>query len=151
MVMLRRLMVTRAILAGWLAIFGLMLAGCSVISAAEYEAWLNKLVGSSHVLTESVKIRIVNQSSSVLSLELSVDGVVDTMTCDDQEICETALEYCPSEISLVSERRFDSDGTFLSGQDFDDTDDFTLTRDDFECTETVILKFTESDTSILIL
>ena len=152
MVMLRRLAVKRAaLLAGWLIAITVTLPGCGTLGAGAFEAWVTELAGSSHILTETVKIRIVNQSAAMVSLEVNVDGFLETLTCSAQSICETPLGYCPNMIELVSERRFDTRGTFLGGRDFEDADVFTLTQEDFECDETVIYRFTESNTELMVL
>ena len=152
MVMLRRQAVKRAaFLAGWVITIGSLLPGCGAMDASEFEALVTEITGSSRTLTDTVRIRIVNQSSSMLELEMSVDGELHTLTCSSQDICETALGFCPEVIELVSERRFDSGGTFLGGKDFEDAEVFTITRDKFECNETVIFRFTESNTEILVL
>ena len=152
MVMLRRLAVTRAaLLAGWLIIVGAILPGCGAMSTSEFESLVSELVGSTKTLNTTVALRIVNQSSAELTLEVLVDDEMQTLTCSSQDICEFPLELCPEVIELVSERRFDSRGTFLGGQNFTDAAAYRLTRDDFQCHETVIFRFTESNTEILVL
>lgn len=152
MVILQRLATRRNIwLAGWLATVGLMLPGCGAMGSDEFESLINDLAGSTKTLTTTTAIRIVNQSSAVLTIKVLVDGEMETYTCSSQRICEYPLALCPDVIQLISERRFDTSGTFLGGRDFADAALFQLTHDDFQCNETIIFRFTESDVDLLIL
>ena len=152
MVMRRLTVLSAAWLAGWFAIIGTALPGCGV-NASEFESWLSEVAGSTKTLTyqETVAIRIVNQTSAVLMLDVLLDNQMQTFNCTSQGICEFPLASCPEVIEAVSERRFDTRGTFIGGRDFTGADAFRLTRDDFQCNETIMFIMSESDTEVMVL
>jgi hypothetical protein len=116
-------------------------------------SWMSALFGSTDVpaAQDTVAIRVINQTSAVLTLEVLVDNERQTYTCSSQGVYEFQLGRCPEVVEAVSEREFEPDGTFLGGRDFTGSAAFRLTRDDFECGETIIFRFTESSAEVMVL
>lgn len=97
----------------------------------------------------SVTVRVVNETIYSLEVELRVDGQLKFLPpcTSTQRICDYLLTTCPSLIEVLQESRRNTDEAFMGGRNFEGNPEFTFTSDEFDCGDTLILQFSETQAS----
>lgn len=96
-----------------------------------------------------IMVRVVNETTSNMEVELRVDGATKILPiCTAlQRTCDYVLTTCPGLIEVVQETRLDDDENFTGGRNFEGNPDFTFTSGEFECGDTLILQFSDTQAS----
>jgi len=140
------------ILACWLTgLIMISLAGCGTsISAGDFSQTLIGVLAQLN--PNQVTIRIINQTSDDIELDVLVDGNLQLLECvGDRGICDFPLQICPQTVEAVEERRFNSEDQFAGGRIFNQNAYFTFTQDGqngtqrFDCGDVIIFQFSDND------
>lgn len=140
-----RLMAVPAILAVVLP----LLAGCFDNGSAAFNDFINTLAGGASLPQldpSTVTVRVINESGYNSTFEFMVDGVSQTITCTKtQKLCEQFLNPCPTTIEPVKQSLLDpTSGGFVGGTVFTGRPEYTFTRGQFECGDTILFQFSSA-------
>lgn len=96
--------------------------------------------------TNTLMIRVVNDTTSDVEVELRVDGVMKLLPpCTAlQQACDYVLTTCPQVVEVIQETRRDTNGVFMGGRNFESNPDFTFGPGEFSCGNTIILQFSDT-------
>jgi hypothetical protein len=109
-------------------------------------AKLDQLIGS--VPTDALRAVIVNQTGYRVELDIAADSVPYTFTCDPSAPGSFNIDFCPNQVTTLSERWIDSKGAVVGGRDYTGTGAFNFPPGSFSCGGAVIWRLSASSVSI---
>ena len=123
-----------------------VLAGCISNSNAAFDDFINSLAGGNalpQLDPTTVTVRVINESGYDSTFEYKVDGVSQTISCTKaQKLCESFHNPCPTTIEPVKQSLLDpTTSSFVGGTVFTGRPEYTFTRGQFECGDTILFEF----------
>lgn len=105
------------------------------------------------VKKNTLTIRIANDTTSSVSADIRVDGVIKTLpACTPiQRTCEYILATCPQVVELLQETRVDANDVFTGGRNFEGNPEFTFTSGEFQCGDMIMFQFSETEATAQIM
>ncbi len=103
-------------------------------------------------IPDPINVRVVNQTSSNVELDILVDGAPVRISCSIiQGVCDQPLLPCPQTVEAVQERLLNDQGQFTGGRNFNGSPDFTFTGGEISCGSVIIYQFTDTTASAFVL
>lgn len=123
-----------------------LLAGCINSGDSAFNDFINTLAGGRalpQLDPTTVTVRVINESGYNSTFEFKVDGVSQTITCTKtQKLCEAFYNPCPTTIEPIKQSLLDTTtNSFVGGTVFTGRPEYTFTRGQFECGNTILFEF----------
>jgi hypothetical protein len=134
-----------------LAVTGCGQSGGSLVNAI-LEAQLDLVGDTAPNPNETVRIQVINQTTRTVELDLLVDGLPQTISCDPSEArCAFVPAECPGVVEAVQERELNEDGAFVGGRNFNGNPVFIFTDEEFQCGAVILFTFTDLEATAQVL